>query len=169
MADYRKLKPKILKWEGGFSNHPLDKGGATNKGITIAVFRKYFGLDKTVEDLRRITDGQWDLIFKTGYWDKMKGDQIKNQSIANILVDWAWGSGPITAIKRLQKLLEVRVDGIIGPITLRALNEAKQEDLFKKIWNARRDFFYEIVRRNPSQRVFLRGWMNRLNDYDFEK
>ena len=58
MADAKKLIPFILKWEGGFANHPKDKGGATNKGITIATFRQYMGQDATVEQLKAMTDEQ---------------------------------------------------------------------------------------------------------------
>ena len=43
MADYRKLVPFIKKWEGGFSNHPQDRGGATNKGVTFSTYRMVYG------------------------------------------------------------------------------------------------------------------------------
>ena len=56
MADYRILKPFILRWEGGFVNDPNDSGGATNKGVTIATFRKYKGESASVADLKAITD-----------------------------------------------------------------------------------------------------------------
>lgn len=53
----------ILKWEGGFANDIDDAGGATNSGITIATFRSVYGNNKTVEDLKRLTYGQWVTIF----------------------------------------------------------------------------------------------------------
>lgn len=52
MADYTKLVPFIKKWEGGFGNHPKDKGGATNKGVTLATYRMVYGKNKTVDDLK---------------------------------------------------------------------------------------------------------------------
>ena len=84
MADAKKLIPFIVKWEGGFANHPNDKGGATNKGITIATFRHYMGQDATVAQLKAMTNEQWETIFKKGFWFPFKGDYITNQSIANI-------------------------------------------------------------------------------------
>ena len=87
MANAHKLVPFILKWEGGFVDDPLDKGGATNKGITLKTFQYHFGKNKTVNDLKHITDEQWFEIFKEDFWDRWKADDIKNQSIANILVE----------------------------------------------------------------------------------
>lgn len=152
MADINKLIPKILKHEGGYSNHPNDNGGCTMKGITIGVFRRYYGNDKTCEDLKKITDEQWLKIFKTGYWDKINADNIQNQSIANLCVDMAWGSGPITAAKKIQRVLGVTADGIIGKISLAAINNANQKELFDKLKEMRRIWFNNIVSANPSQK-----------------
>lgn len=167
MADAKKLIPFILKWEGGFANHPNDKGGATNKGITIATFRHFFGSGATVEQLKAMTDEQWETVFRKGFWNPFKGDRIRNQSIANICVDWAWGSGTITAIKQVQRLLGVKADGIVGNITLGAINNAAPDELFEKIRSARLAFVEAIVRRDASQRVFLKGWRNRIESIQY--
>ncbi|MCC8039029.1 MAG: peptidoglycan domain protein [Bacteroidales bacterium] len=167
MADAKKLIPFILKWEGGFANHPNDKGGATNKGITIATFRHFFGSGATVEQLKAMTDEQWETVFRKGFWNPFKGDEIKNQSIANICVDWAWGSGTTTAIKQVQRLLGVVADGVVGNITLGAINNADPEKLFEKIRSARLAFVEAIVKRDASQQVFLKGWCNRINSIQY--
>lgn len=166
MANIEKLVPKILKWEGGFVDDPLDKGGATNKGVTIATFRQVFGQDKTVEDLKHLTNEQFMTVLKRFYWDRWKADQINNQSISNLLVDWVWGSG-VHGIKIPQRILHLNPDGIVGNITIGAVNSAEPKKLFEDIWNARRDFLNGIVQRDPSQKRFIKGWMNRLNDYKF--
>lgn len=169
MAKAELLKPFILRWEGGFVDDPLDRGGATNKGITIGTFRNFYGKDATVEQLKNITDEQWLHIFKSGYWDKWKADDIENQSIANIVVDWAWGSGAATSIKQVQKILGVAVDGIVGDDTLTAINIAEQRSLFVKIHNRRIEFVENIVKRDPSQARFLKGWKNRINSLTFSE
>lgn len=169
MAKAELLKPFILRWEGGFVDDPLDRGGATNKGITIGTFRNFYGKDATVEQLKNITDEQWLHIFKSGYWDKWKADDIENQSIANIVVDWAWGSGAATSIKQVQKILGVAVDGIVGDDTLTAINIAGQRSLFVKIHNRRIEFVENIVKRDPSQARFLKGWKNRINSLTFSE
>lgn len=169
MAKAELLKPFILSWEGGFVDDPLDRGGATNKGITIGTFRNFYGNDATVEQLKNITDEQWLHIFKSGYWDKWKADDIKNQSIADIVVDWAWASGTVTSIKQVQKILGVAVDGIVGNDTLTAINTADQHTLFDKIHSRRIEFVENIVKRDPSQTRFLKGWKNRINSLTFSE
>lgn len=165
MADYKKLIPIIKKWEGGYVNHPLDKGGCTNSGITIATYKYYFGKDKTCDDLRKMSESEWNYIFKTGYWDKWKADYIDSQAIANLVVDYVWGSGKY-GIKYVQRLLGVVDDGIVGKKTLSALNSyPNQKELFNKIWARRKKHFDDIVKNNPSQKVFLKGWYNRLNAF----
>lgn len=173
MADVNKLAPITLKWEGDYVNHPNDKGGPTNKGVTIATYEAYCrkkGYPKpTVERLKNLTQEQWIDILKTMYWDRWKADQINNQAVANILVDWTWGSGA-WGIKFPQRILGVKDDGIVGPKTIAALNDyPDQSELFKKIWMRRKQHFEDIVKADPTQKVFLKGWLNRLNDFKYVK
>ena len=167
MARAERLIPFILRWEGGYVNDKYDKGGATNKGITISTFRHFYGSKMTIDDLKNITDEQWEKIFLVGYWRPFRADDIKCQSIANICVDWAWASGTVTAIKQVQKVLGVPVDGIVGDITIDAINKSDAEELFNQLKKARIDFVNTIVRNNPSQARFSRGWVNRINDIEF--
>nr|DAW34410.1 MAG TPA: Lysozyme [Caudoviricetes sp.] len=174
MANVHKLLPFILSWEGGYVNDPVDKGGATNMGVTIATWRKV-GYDKDgdgyidVDDLKLLSkDDVLNRVLKPHYWDKWKADQIKNQSVANILVDWVWGSGA-NGIKLPQKLLGLTVDGIVGPKTLAAVNSSDSLVLFNTIKAERKAFLYRIVERDPSQKRFLKGWLNRLNALKYEK
>ena len=169
MAKAELLMPLILKWEGGYSNHPNDNGGCTMKGITINTYRSFFGDSKNCSDLKNITDDEWLTIFKDGYWNPLKGDDILNQSIANIIVDWGWMSGVRTAAKKIQKILDVECDGKFGPITLTKLNKSDQEELFNSIYKERENFYYSICEKKPKQQCFLKGWLNRLEDYVFEE
>lgn len=168
MANIDILAPFILSFEGGFVNHPNDKGGATNKGVTISTWRKV-GYDKDgdgdidVADLKLITDEEAvNAVLRPHYWNRWKADQIKSQSLANILVDWVWGSGA-NGIKIPQQMLGVTADGIVGPKTLAALNSRNPELFFALIKDRRSKFFQDIVNRNSSQRVFLKGWNRRLD------
>ena len=168
MAEIKKLAPWILKWEGGFVNDPLDKGGATNKGVTIAVWKSQ-GYDKDgdrdidVADLKLITVEDATNIMKKNYWDRWKADQIKNQAIANTLVDWVWGSGA-WGIKIPQRILGVKDDGVVGGKTLEALNKQNPKEFLEKLYLARFNFLDGIVASNPSQKRFIKGWKNRMND-----
>ena len=167
MADKNNLIPIIKRWEGGYSDNPNDRGGATNSGVTLAVYQSVYGKNKTKNDLKKMTDEQWDYIFTKLFWNKWKADEIKNQSIANILVDWVWMSGYGT-IKKIQSLFGLTADGIVGNKTILYINSHDQEEVFNKIWNRRKSFYESLVKNNPSQKVFLKGWMNRLNTFKFQ-
>lgn len=162
-----KIKKFFFKWEGGYSNHPLDTGGCTMRGITLATYRRYYGKNKTCQDLKKITDEEWMHIFKKGYYDKAKCDKINNDSIALLVCDMCWGSGPVTTIKKIQYELGCKVDGIIGRETLAALNDNDSE-VFNRLWKMRYEWFHKIVANRPSNKVFLKGWLNRLNDIKFQ-
>ena len=186
MAKVDVLLPFILKWEGGFVNDPADAGGATNKGVTIATWRQC-GYDKDgdgdidVDDLKLISDADVkDRVLKPFYWDRWKADGIQSQKIANILVDWVWGSGKHGIIIP-QRILGVKADGIVGNKTLSAVNFADPDQLFAAIYKARVDFLNEITENSIAKyerkigskatekellkytnKRFIKGWLNRL-------
>jgi lysozyme family protein len=171
MAKVELLAPKIFGWEGGWSDHQNDKGGKTNMGVTLETW-KSCGYDKDgdhdidADDLKLITKADAAELLRKYYWNRWQADLIKNQSIANLLVDWVWGSGKWGIIIP-QRILGVKQDGLVGAQTLNALNTANQQVLFKQLWDARVDFILNICQRDPSQNVFKRGWLNRLNDFKF--
>ena len=171
MANSSKLVPFILQWEGGFVNDPLDLGGATNKGITIGTFTEYKkrkGLKApTVQDLKNISNEDWNAVFKGLYWDRWRADEIKSQAVANILVDWVWASGS-HGIKRPQRLLGVTADGIVGSKTIAALNAKDPAELFKMIKADRIKFIDEICEKRPANNRFKKGWLNRINAIKYE-
>jgi lysozyme family protein len=161
MAKKEVLKPFIRSWEGGFACISGDKGGATKWGVTIGTFRNVYGQGKSVQDLKNMTESQWDYIYERLFWNKWKANDIKSQSIANLLVDWYWNSGSY-GIKLPQKVLGVTQDGIVGAKTLAAINNYPDEkELFDKLWKEREAFFKRIGVGTQSK--FLRGWLNRLN------
>lgn len=169
MADYRRLISFILKFEGGFVNDPADSGGPTNKGVTLNTFRSVYGRAKTVNDLKHMTDNEWRHIFKSLYWDKCKADDISDQSIANMLVDFAWHSGVTTAVKKLQKIVGVTSDGICGVKTIGAINSRYAPETFNLLKAARMKYLQGIVKNKPSQARFMNGWKKRVNAIEYGK
>lgn len=173
MAKIDFLAPFILSFEGGYVNDPHDRGGATNRGVTIATWRAQ-GYDKDgdsdidVQDLKSITAEDATRIMKRNYWDRWKADQIKSQSLANLLVDWVWGSGAY-GIKIPQYVLGVKVDGVVGAKTLAALNARNPKELFARLKAERKAFIERIVAKNKTQRRFYNGWMRRLDAIQWEK
>lgn len=187
MADSGKLVPFILKWEGGYVNDPHDKGGETNKGITIGAWRQAgfdcsgkipsitvrnaYGREVTYTNVTRslyeMTDGEWHRVFKKFYWDKWRADEILSQPVANILVDWIWASGA-WGIKIPQRILGLTQDGIVGPKTIAAVNAANPATLFRDIYQARCKFIDDICVKTPTNEKFRKGWMSRINAIKFQ-
>lgn len=173
MASVEKLVPHILRWEGGWANDPDDLGGATNKGVTFSTYKLYRrqrGLPiPSIGDLCRLTDDEFTDILKTMYWNPCKADFIESQSVANAIVDWAWNSGTCTAVKEVQKVLGVKSDGIVGNITLLAINSESPLPLFGRIQSARKAYIERICKARPANSKFKRGWYNRINSFAYEE
>lgn len=178
-ANMEVLAPYFYKFEGGFANDPHDPGGATNHGVTIgtaqSLFKKgYTNFDKngdgqiSQEDVKMFDENDFKVTLRY-FWDSWKADQINNQSIANICVDWGWGSGINNAIKRVQKILGIRETGVCDDAMVQAINSAPQKELFDNIWNARKEHFEGICERRPTSRKYLNGWMRRLNGYAYSE
>lgn len=171
MASFDKFEKKILKCEGNkFVVDPDDDdGGATNSGITLRTFRMIFGKDKTVEDLRNLTQAQWRQVYKGYFWDKCWGDMIKNQSVAEIFVDWCIHSG-IDKIKLVQGMVDTTQDGIMGPKTLAAINAADQEILHRQIKLTRATRALNQIVSQPNRKYkYFDGWFNRFIYYKYSK
>ncbi len=173
MADVMLLAPFILQREGGFSNRKADRGGATNKGVTLATWRSV-GYDKDgdgdidVDDLKLLTDDEViTRVLKPHYWDRYRADQIRSQSVANTLVDWLWMSGR-PAITKVQAHLGLTADGIVGSKTIAAINAAEPRRLFNEIKTLRAAYYAAIVRNDPTQQANINGWTNRLNALKYE-
>ena len=169
MTDINLLAPKIFKWEGGFADDPLNHGGATNMGVTISTWRQV-GCDKDgdgdidVDDIKLLTRADATAVLKKFYWDRWRADEMNNQALADILVDWLWCSGK-WGITIPQRLLGVPDDGIVGPVTISKVNSANPWQLKIRIYKVRVAFIRSIISRDPSQKRFENGWLKRLNDF----
>ena len=173
MANHELYFKKCLKWEGGYGNIVGDSGGATKYGVTIATWKMLADdPDKNgdgivdAEDMKLLTLDDAIAINKK-FWDKIQGDKIMNQSVAMAIADFLWNSGGV-AVRKVQRILGLEPDGIFGKNTLDAVNASDPEELHAKITDARRNYFYAIVRAKPVTQKFLKGWLNRLNDFKYE-
>lgn len=169
MAKIELFLPKLLELEGNFVKDPADHGGATNMGITLSTW-KCVGYDKDGDryidekDLRMLDHEDVKMILKKFYWDRWKADEIIDQKLANMLVDWLWSSGK-WGILIPQRLLGQKEDGIPGPGTISAVNSSDPSKLLIRIYNARLAFIRNLIRRDPSQEKFGKGWTNRINTF----
>jgi lysozyme family protein len=175
VASFEKFAEKLLgALEGGskFVNHPKDKGGPTKYGVILTTWQQY-GYDKDkdgdvdVEDLKLISMSDAKLIAKKIFWDYFKADEIRNQSIAELIADWGYNTGRTTVARRIQRILKVPLDGVIGQASLKAINSSDEQKLFNAIKADRKSFIEALVRLDPEQKVFYKGWMNRINQFFF--
>lgn len=172
MAKASILTPFILYWEGGdkYSEMSADKGGPTKYGITLATWKKV-GYDKngdkkiTKEDVKLLTKADFNMVFQRTFWAKLMADDILDQSVANIVVDFAYNSGVSRAAKHLQTIVGVTADGVVGSKTIAAVNNYKGggKTLFNALKADRIRYLKNVVAGNASQKKFLIGWLNRVN------
>jgi len=147
----------VLTHEGGWSDNPKDPGGATMKGVTLAVYRGQFGADKGKDDLRNITDQQLEQIYRTGYWGKCRCDQLP-AGIDYAVFDAAVNSGPGRSAKWLQAAVGADQDGGIGPATLSKLEGHDPIQVIGLICDSRLAF----LRSLSNWSTFGKGWGSRV-------
>jgi lysozyme family protein len=163
MANFNDAIKPVLEAEGGYINHPNDRGGATNFGITRATLANWLKKPVSDQDVKNLTQKEAEDIYKANYWNPIKGDEIKSQTVANILFDQAVNRGPSAAVKAMQKVLKVGQDGVVGPATLKAMNDKDDKKLALEYVMDAQINYARIVKRNPSQAVFIEGWLNRTH------
>ena len=170
MAKFEIAIPHTLVWEGGYVFHPSDPGGETNRGITDRLDGRIDGLvdldgdgDGDV-DIKNLTESQAKEVYKRRFWDRMQGDKIESQLIANILFDGYVNCGA-NGIKIMQRLLNQKDDGVVGPKTLAAINGADEVTLYNRYKIERIKYYQELAEKRPELKVFLRGWMNRIQSF----
>jgi lysozyme family protein len=155
----------IAQFEGGDSNHPLDRGGLTRYGLTFKEFER-LRQGKTVADFAALTrDDIVDIIteewaLRPGYW------RIADAWVRLAVIDFAINSGVRTATKALQRAAGITgdaVDGLFGRSTESIVNGQNPERLFRRVMAERVEHFARIVARDASQRVFIKGWMARAS------
>ena len=169
----------IIDREGGYANHPADRGGATCWGITEAVARAqgYGG------EMRRLPRGEAATIYRRLYWQRPKLDQVGRRapSLAAELFDTGVNMGPAVAAGFLQRALnalnrggsdyrDIALDGRIGPATLAALDaflaarrKAGETVLVKAVEALQGARYLTLAERRPANEAFLYGWLaNRI-------
>ena len=147
----------VLKHEGGYVDHPQDPGGATNKGITLATFRRYVKPDGTKADLKRLTSEQAGIVYRRQYWDAVLGAELPS-GIDYAVFDFGVNSGPARAVRELQKLIGAKVDGVVGPQTLAACRAADPAELIDDYCAVR----FAYLQRLKTWPTFGKGWTSRV-------
>lgn len=151
--------PHILHHEGGWADHPKDPGGATQKGITLAVFREWTGKQSTKAELRAISDETVSAIYRKNFWFPSHCDKLP-AGVDLIVFDLAVNSGPGRARRFLQEAVGAEPDGVIGAKTLAAVAALPPREVILRLRN-RRERFYKGL---STFATFGKGWMRRLSE-----
>lgn len=176
MGFHRALE-KVLKHEGGYSNNPADSGGETFKGISRVWYPKWGGwaIVDSYDDKDLLVDDSYlqglvEDFYYTFYWYKLKCDQIEDEFVAMMVFNFAVNLGKRQVVKKIQRILGTKPDGIIGQKTLGALN-ATDGKCFTHHFLLEIVEFYTQVAKKGSNHLFFKGWINRAMStyYDSER
>lgn len=173
MAEFLAAYARVMGHEGGYVNDETDRGGETYAGISRRFNRLWEGwvivdshkpLNKgeVINDM--ILAGLVKQFYKRTQWDVVQGDRISSQRVAEFLFDWYVNSNE-GGIIAAQKALAIPADGKVGNMTLTTLNSRSEAAIMTKLIDARTAFVNNIVRRDPTQKRFLKGWLNRINSF----
>ena len=163
----------IDRWEGGFSNHPADRGGPTNLGITQKVLGEYLGRPASVEEVRLLSRATAIAIYRSRYWNTAKIDLLP-EALQPVVFDIAVNMGPGTAVKLLQQALgdlgrPMPVDGVIGKqtagVVARAVADLGAAAVVNALSDRRQQKYDQIVAKDPTQSAFALGWKRRTDGY----
>ncbi len=157
-SNFHAVFKQIVGAEGGFVNDPRDRGGATKYGVTQAVLKAWRRKDVTVDDVMKLSLDEAELIFKTQYWDAVKGDRLP-AGIDLLVADTAYNSGAGRAIEFLQRVLDLKVDRVMGEVTLSTAASADATKLIDDYCHERLRF----LRTTYGWKTYGNGWTNRVN------
>lgn len=146
---------RVLGHEGDYVDHPDDPGGKTRFGITESVAREY----GFTGDMRDLPLAYAKLIYRNKYWEAVRADELP-AGIRYVVFDAAVNSGPKQAIRWLQAAAGVATDGIIGPITMKAVQNLNTSDLKLRMLARRLRFLTDLT----TWGTFGKGWARRVAD-----
>lgn len=157
-TNFDKCLSLVLVHEGGYVNHPRDPGGATNRGVTQAVYDAYRKTrGRGQQSVKFITDDEVKAIYRFQYWDRVQGDLLP-AGLDYAVFDFAVNSGVGRASKYLQAVVGTPQDGVIGARTLAAIQSPKNAI------NALCDRRMSFLRNLRTFLTFGKGWTRRVND-----
>lgn len=164
---------RIIGREGGFVDHPADPGGATKFGITFDVLRRWRGRNITKDDVKNLEEKEAIQIFYQWYWKPLNLHHIVGHDYwtKEFIFDWCVNGGLKNPVRQIQRLIGVKSDGVIGPITAHNLriwcisNGVKYPGL---LCDCRVRWYIRLVESKHTRIVFLEGWFNRANNMRYD-
>lgn len=174
----------VLRHEGGFVDDPVDPGGATHYGISLRFLRaevaggrsalEDYDIDDDgdldAEDMRGLTRDQAGGLYRSAFWDRY-GFARFDEPIAVKTFDLAVNAGPAQAVKILQRACRAAAgesladDGMLGPITVRTVNDVVSDcgpyALRAAMRSEAAGFYRSLIAARPEFEKYRNGWLNR--------
>lgn len=164
----------VIKKEGGYVNHPADKGGPTKYGITLTTLEAWRKADLEAHDVELLSRSEAAEIYEQNYYIAPGINKLP-ENIQPLVFDMAVNHGAKRAAKLLQsELLAIgyysfgKVDGVIGPNTIKAAQRAiviHGDGLIDKLVDRRIGFYKAIIEEDPIQAEFENGWIARAESF----
>lgn len=168
MSNFDEAVARLFAIEGGYSDNPLDRGGATNFGVTLQELKVWRGNPNlTSVDIKNLTKIEAQMLYKDYYWDHLKLDQIRGKRTSIAIFDQAVNRGIHGMGLLVQRTLSMdfgyllNSDGILGNRTVGYLNQTDDISFLIRFFRQVLDGYFQVLDRDPSQRVFFNGWKNR--------
>lgn len=156
-----------MRFEGGWSNHPSDRGGKTKYGVTQRTLHSYNQMEGTWHVIRGLTPEQAADVYWTMYWLEMRIDKLP-EPVQGFMFDWSVHSGRF-AIRSMQRHLKLKPDGVVGPRTRAAVEAALvtwgSPKFVRTLAIRRMNALCRLVRRDRKQGDFLVGWWARVQHW----
>lgn len=172
MADFKQALQMVLQHEGGYVNDPNDPGGETYKGIArnmnsgwlgwilIDIQKKQANFPANLSNNSELNT-EIEHFYKINYWDRVKGDQINDQRVANTIFDFSVNAGVSTGSVLAQKVVDAKEDGVLGNISIGAINAMQPEQFLSYYTIAKIARYIKIVKNRPSSQKYFYGWVRR--------
>lgn len=180
MANFNEAFEKVIANEGGYVNDANDPGGETYKGISRKMHSGWIGwhivdllkkqngfpalLDQNVELQSEIKQ-----FYQIQFWDRISGNLIADQAVANSIFDFAVNAGTTTSATLAQMTSGIKIDGIIGPKTAEAINNIPSGNFLASFTLAKIARYIHIVKKRPVSRKYFFGWVCRALDENIYK
>lgn len=152
----------VIAREGQFVNDPLDSGGATMWGITQRTLADYRKKPVSIFDVEHLSVNEAKEIYRALYLVRSNIVTLNDPMLRALVLDTAVNHGVSGAIRMLQTALGVRPDGVLGPETQEAANNASAGKLWLQMMGQRLSAYGNLVTANPKNAKFAAGWMNRM-------
>ena len=180
MADFKRAFTKLMKLEFNSPSNYLHKNQGENDytigGIYKSAHPLWIGwliVSVAIEKNNTLAQASQELyhsttiqelvaqFYKVQFWDKIKGDSIRSQNTAEEIFLFGVNSGMKNAVRKAQKIIGCETDGMVGPMTLEALNEFHEGQFDMQFDELEKQFYADLILKKPSFKIFENGWNNR--------